>query len=1040
MADRGIVLDRFEVVRELGLGGAGELLLVMDRKRDGERCALKILRPRSRDPALGPLFRHEFILLSEIRHDSIVGVRDFGVLETGEPFFTMDYVPGENCRAYVRESRLETGEYLDLAAHLLAALGHIHSRGILHRDLKPDNVIMQRRGGRLAPVLVDFGLSVVAGSARPGEATGTMPYIAPEVLAGGRPDARADLYALGVLLFEVATGTSIGPPEDLLRAPNTVLAPSRIRKMMRAAARPTVPAKLERFVSHLMAPTPAARYPSAGAALAALTSLYGDAVAPVRLEASAPSFDPESPLVGRSHPLDALLQRVTALKENVLLDSIVVVGGAAGAGVTRFLTTVRNHAAAGGCMVCVGSTLRELVTEVATHPSFRGTPPAPNEDPTALVFRADAQLVVPPDGVWPILILDDVHTLDERECRALRQWIEALERRTERPRMLLILGGRTDEEGDGSKLLQEVGRAVPMEVRALPPLSVDDIKQALTVILGGTRPPTSVTQALHRASGGNPRLFNELLGVLAAHRVLVVEEGVAALDHDRLKRTKLPRGVADAARLRTECLREASKDLLFRFALIDAPLPVEAARSVSNGELAELLAQRFLILDRGRVRFPDELARRTADLLEGDARSSSLTQLAGAFEKGAPAISARLWAEAGQSDRARFIGLPAAKELRAGGASEEAARLLSKLVGGSPDVEMAYLYGQCLQDLGRSRDIVRMCEPLLQSRTSAKESHDLLLLVTTAIVRLGERERALELLERFDRGTAGERVATLLNAKAGLLYALGRYDEALLESDRAEAAAESVLALQGRLARVRATILRHQGRMKAAMRMEDLLIDAVAADIQPEALIAAHTNRAGYHRVMGRPREGIRDLRRASYLGAELVRPIARARALYSLRFLRSMGRAKTALRVVETARRIFEQAAWVNEVCECLIEEAVCLVDLGNPLEAERRLSRAESLPTASPSPEVRLNEALVRSRLSFLSGHVQAATKTLRSALEDALGHGISKIAVAVEIAECTSDEAGWRDALRVAWTERRADFLPWIRVGLSECAARR
>ena len=95
MADRGIVLDRFEVVRELGLGGAGELLLVTDRKRDNEPCALKILRPRSRDPALGPLFRHEFILLSEIRHDSIVGVRDFGFLETGEPFFTMDYIPGE---------------------------------------------------------------------------------------------------------------------------------------------------------------------------------------------------------------------------------------------------------------------------------------------------------------------------------------------------------------------------------------------------------------------------------------------------------------------------------------------------------------------------------------------------------------------------------------------------------------------------------------------------------------------------------------------------------------------------------------------------------------------------------------------------------------------------------------------------------------------------------------------------------------------------------------------------------------------------------
>ena len=107
MPEAEVILDRFEVSRKIGSGGAGELLIARDRKRDGETCALKILRPRFNDPGLKPLFRREFVLLSEIRHESIVAVRDFGFLETNEPYFTMDYVPGENCRAFVQEDRLE---------------------------------------------------------------------------------------------------------------------------------------------------------------------------------------------------------------------------------------------------------------------------------------------------------------------------------------------------------------------------------------------------------------------------------------------------------------------------------------------------------------------------------------------------------------------------------------------------------------------------------------------------------------------------------------------------------------------------------------------------------------------------------------------------------------------------------------------------------------------------------------------------------------------------------------------------------------------
>jgi len=219
--------DRFEVVRKIAAGGAGELFLVRDTAQDGETSVLKVLRPRYEDPGLEPLFRREFVLLSDIRHDSIVRVREFGKLPTGEPYFTMDYVPGEDCRAFVNEARLDASGYLRLAARLLHALAHVHARGILHRDIKPENVVMRLIDEQLTPVLVDFGLSVMSGAAAPGEATGTVPYIAPEILAGARADARADLFAAGMLLFEVATGQQPAQRRELLRQAATSLARHR---------------------------------------------------------------------------------------------------------------------------------------------------------------------------------------------------------------------------------------------------------------------------------------------------------------------------------------------------------------------------------------------------------------------------------------------------------------------------------------------------------------------------------------------------------------------------------------------------------------------------------------------------------------------------------------------------------------------------------------------------------------------------------------------------------------------------------------------
>lgn len=204
-----VVASRYEILDALGKGGMGVVFKARDRALD-ETVALKILRSDvARAPDLERRFRSEIKLARRIRHRNVCGIHEYG--EDGPlRYIAMELVEGTDLKAWLREKgALPTPEAYDVAIQLTQGLEAIHDAGVVHRDLKSSNVMLDRHG-RVR--LMDFGIAKQLG----GEATlaataighilGTPEYMSPEQARGEDIDSRSDLYALGIVIYETFTG------------------------------------------------------------------------------------------------------------------------------------------------------------------------------------------------------------------------------------------------------------------------------------------------------------------------------------------------------------------------------------------------------------------------------------------------------------------------------------------------------------------------------------------------------------------------------------------------------------------------------------------------------------------------------------------------------------------------------------------------------------------------------------------------------------------------------------------------------------------
>lgn len=210
LAPGTVLADRYRIHELLGRGGMGAVYRA-EHLALGNSVAVKVLRAsHGARPEIVRRFQREAVAASQIRHPGIVEVTDFGRTPDGRFYLAMELVDGETlARRLARLGPFNPGAALSLVRELAHALGAAHARGIFHRDIKPENVLL---GGDGRARLADFGIARLADGPRDARETaaglifGTPHYMSPEQAAGQRQDGRSDVYALGVLLFELLTG------------------------------------------------------------------------------------------------------------------------------------------------------------------------------------------------------------------------------------------------------------------------------------------------------------------------------------------------------------------------------------------------------------------------------------------------------------------------------------------------------------------------------------------------------------------------------------------------------------------------------------------------------------------------------------------------------------------------------------------------------------------------------------------------------------------------------------------------------------------
>lgn len=558
----------YPVLRVMARGGNAAVYAVTDPE-SGRPIAVKVLQAGE-----GGLsrFRREYRVLAALDHPNVVRVHGYGVTDTGQPYVAMELLDGDAAQVRVKAvgrpgEAPRTAEAIRIAFHVASALAYVHARGIVHRDLKSSNVVVLPDG---AVKLLDFGTARLTASVealtQPGEFVGTFHYASPEQLTGRPVDARADLYALGVLFYRLLTGRRPFEGEDpsALAAQHLDHVPEPVEVVVRG-----VPPPVAALVARLLEKDPDDR-PADAAWVVDLLRPFTEPGSPAR-----PDPLPSLRFVGRHRQQAA----VRALLDDAVPGAALALCGAEGSARGRLIGYAVDEATRRGQRVLrvlasgtpsvfgpMGAQLAEGLERADKPEGAEAARRAVRDDPAvdADALAAALQARAEADGRRVLLAIEGMEDADPDDVAALAHTLRALAAAGADVVGVAAWGERPLPPGWSDATRVDV-----------PPLTVTEVEVVASAAVGATAVPPEWVRALRVASGGAPATLEDLLRALPP----------GVFDVATVERT-VPAAARDGLLLRVERVPEGAQRVLEALALADGRLGFDALAAVVDAPAA----------------------------------------------------------------------------------------------------------------------------------------------------------------------------------------------------------------------------------------------------------------------------------------------------------------------------------------------------------------------------------------------------------------------------------------------------------------------
>ncbi len=591
MKNGQMINSRYQILQEIGSGGIGKVLKATDVLKEST-VAIKVLLSQESEHL--ERFKNEFLLLRKLNHPNIVKVYDFGFTEAGEAYFTMEYIQGNDWKLFFQP--LDYSKFWQVMLQVFTTLDFLHSKRIIHGDLKPSNILINTSpDGQATVKFTDFGFAEYEKTEEAFQWKGTLSYLAPEIIRGEKKGPQADLYSVGILIYESVFGKPPFDQEDLM-----ALAKSHLEEDVVIPEEPSIPILLKNLILRLLEKDPIDRFFSAQEVLEEVQKISG-----LTLQTPeaflARSLVNSADFVGREKELGFLREALNQVAEEG--NRFVLLTGESGVGKTS---------------------LADEFSAWAQLHAFRAINVSLKEARTFEAFRdSGLRFLDRISGPW-VLIFEHLELADDPFLEFLSGFVS----RT-RENQILFCFTLTNEPAspEENRRTEEIGKRLrsicgdSLISIKLNRLTDAEARKMFCSMFSCREPAEKITAPIQQETKGNPFLIAQLMESLEEEGKIRRQNDKWLMEADWVEKSKIPQSVKNQIERRLAFLEPESAELLGRASVCSLELEFDVLMQLSGLDHAVLSACLNQIISRGlmeesstadkrRFRFVNNLFRR----------------------------------------------------------------------------------------------------------------------------------------------------------------------------------------------------------------------------------------------------------------------------------------------------------------------------------------------------------------------------------------------------------------------------------------------